>query len=402
MTWDLLLTGARLAPLVHGIETIADAAIAITGGVIAWCGPHRDLPHDTAMRTVDVVGRLVTPGLIDCHTHLVFGGDRVDEFEQRLRGEDYAEIHRAGGGIGATVRATRAASDADLVGTAAERANQLTGGGVTTIEVKSGYGLDVDTELRMLRAARELGRRARFDVHATFLGAHSVPPEYRDDPDAYIDVVCDEMLPAVAHDRLADSVDTFCEDIAFSVEQCERVLTRAASLGIPCRVHADQLTASGGAQLAARVGALSADHLEHSPPEALAAMAGAGVVAVLLPGASLIGDEARPDVETMRQLGLAMAVATDANPGTSPLLSLPLAMALACRRFGLTVAEAWMGATRHAARALGIGTEVGALVPGMRADLAVWDAESPAEVVYWMGTDLCSMTVHRGRTAHWG
>ena len=378
--WDLLLT-----------DTAGGGAVAVDGERIAWVGPASALPPgSSAARSWSVGGRLVTPGLVDCHTHLLFGGDRSGEWEQRLAGAGYEAIAAAGGGIGATVRATRAASDDELLDGAATRAAALAAGGVTTIEVKSGYGLDLDTELRMLRLARRIPERAPVDVVTTFLGAHTVPPESggEADADAYIGFVCDEVLPAVAAEGLADAVDGFCERIAFSADQLDRVFTAAARLGLPVKLHADQLSDGGGAELAARHRALSADHLEHASPAGVAALAAAGTVAVLLPGAAyVLRDDAVPPVDALRRAGVPMAVATDCNPGTSPLVSLPLAMHLACTRFGLTVAEAIAGATGHAARALGLAGEVGVIAPGARADLVVWDAEHPAEIVYWIGLD---------------
>jgi imidazolonepropionase len=386
--WDLLLT-----------DTAGGGAIAVEGERIAWAGPVAALPGDvSAAVTWSAAGRLVTPGLIDCHTHLLFGGDRSGEWERRLAGAGYEAIAAAGGGIGATVRATRAASDDDLLDGAAGRAAALAAGGVTTIEVKSGYGLDLDTELRMLRLARRLPERVPVDVVTTFLGAHTVPPERRGDAEAYIDFVCDEVLPAVAASGLADAVDAFCERIAFDAGQLDRVFSAATRLGLPVKLHADQLSDGGGAALAARHRALSADHLEHVSPAGVAALAAAGTVAVLLPGAAyVLRDDAVPPVDALRRAGVPMAVATDCNPGTSPLVSLPLALHLACTRFGLTPAEAVAGATEHAARALGLAGEVGVIAPGARADLVVWDAERPAQVVYWVGLEPVAAVLKRGR-----
>jgi imidazolonepropionase len=374
--WDLLLTG-----------TAGGGAVALAGGRIAWAGPEKSLPREAAAarRRWPVEGRLVTPGLIDCHTHLVFGGDRAAEWERRLAGATYEQIAAAGGGIRATVAATRAAGDEDLLAGAARRAAALAAGGVTTVEVKSGYGLDLDTELRMLRVARRLPERVPVDVVTTFLGAHTVPPEHGD-RDGYIAFVCDEVLPAVAAAGVADAVDAFCEHVAFTAAQTDRVLTTARRLGLPVKLHADQLSDQGGAALAARHRALSADHLEHVSAAGVAALAGAGTVAVLLPGAAyVLGEDAVPPVDLLRGAGVPMAVASDCNPGTSPLLSLPLAMHLACARFGLTVDEAVAGVTRHAARALGLAGEAGVIAPGARADLVVWDAERPAHIAYWLG-----------------
>ncbi len=387
--WDLLITG-----------TAGGGAIGIEGEHIAWAGPEASLPPEAAAarHRWPVHGRLVTPGLVDCHTHLVFGGDRSAEWEQRLAGASYEQLAAAGGGIRSTVAATRAATDAELLDAAVGRAEALASGGVTTVEVKSGYGLDLDTELRMLRVARRIAERVPVDVVTTFLGAHTVPPEYDGDPDGYISFVCDEVLPEVAAEGLANAVDGFCESIAFTAEQVDRVFATAARLGLPVKLHADQLTDGGGAALAARRGALSADHLEHASEHGLAALAAAGTVAVLLPGAAyVLRDDAVPPIDALRRAGVPMAIATDCNPGTSPVVSLLVAMHLACTRFGLTVAEALAGVTEHAARALGLAGRVGIVAPGARADLVVWDAERPAQIVYWLGADPVHAVLHRGR-----
>jgi len=382
--WDLLIT-----------DTADRVAIAIEGDRIAWMGTE---PPDVAARVWPVGGRLVTPGLIDCHTHLVFGGDRSAEWKQRLGGASYEDIAAAGGGILATVQATREATDDELFERASARAATLSCGGVTTIEVKSGYGLDLETELRMLRVARRLPDRVPIDVTTTFLGAHTLPREFEGAPDRYIDVVCNEMLPAIASEGLADAVDGFCEHIAFTAEQIDRVMSAATALGLPVKLHADQLSDGGGAALAARYHALSADHLEHASQAGIDAMAKSGTVAVLLPGAAyVLREKARPPVDALRRAGVPMAVATDCNPGTSPLVSLPVAMHLACTHFGLTVEEALAGTTEHAARALGLGGELGVLVPGARADLVVWDAERPEQIVYWIGANPVYAVVKRGR-----
>lgn len=386
--WDLLITG-----------TARGGALGIAGERIAWAGPAGALPPEaaTARHRWPVHGRLVTPGLVDCHTHLVFGGDRAAEWERRLAGDSYEDIAAAGGGINATVAATRSAGDGELIESATRRARRLAAGGVTTVEVKSGYGLDLDTELRMLRVARAIGERAGLTVVTTFLGAHALPPEH-DDADGYVAFVCDEVLPAVVGAGLADAVDAFCEPLAFTAEQVDRVLAAATRRGLPVKLHADQLSDGGGAALAARHRALSADHLEHTSAAGVAALAAAGTVAVLLPGAAyVLRDDAVPPVEALRHHGVPMAVATDCNPGTSPLLSLPLAMHLACTRFGLTVAEAMDGVTRHAARALGRAGELGTLAAGAYADLVVWDAEDPAEIVYWLGASPVHAVVRHGR-----
>jgi imidazolonepropionase len=387
-TWDLLLT-----------DTAGGGAIAVEGDRIAWVGPVSSVPADADVRTLwPVGGRLVTPGLVDCHTHLVFAGDRSGEWEQRLAGASYEAIAAAGGGIQATVRATRQASDADLLAGAAARASALAAAGVTTLEVKSGYGLDLDTELRLLRIARRLQDEVPVDVVTTFLGAHAVPPEFGHDPDGYLDHVCHEVLPAVAAEGLADAVDGFCEAIAFTASQLDRVFHEATRLGLPVKLHADQLTDGGGAALAARHRALSADHLEHASPRGVDALAASGTVAVLLPGAAyVLRDDAVPPVGALRRAGVPMAIATDCNPGTSPLVSPLLAMHLACTRFGLTVEEAIAGMTAHAARALGLAGKIGVIAAGAQADLVVWNADHPAQLIYWLGASPAQAVLKRGR-----
>ncbi|MBW3657209.1 MAG: imidazolonepropionase [Actinobacteria bacterium] len=366
---------------------IDDGVVAIADGWIVHVGPRGSEDGLEVARTGSAHGRLVTPGLVDCHTHLVFGGHRAGELEQRLGGATYEDIARAGGGIASTVAATRAADDDELLASARRRLGWLADGGVTTVEVKSGYGLDLDTELRMLRVARRLGEDGTTRVTTTFL-AHTVPADRRDDPDGYVEEVCREMLPAVVAERLADAVDVFCETIAFSPAQTERILSAAVDLGLPVKVHAEQLSDQNGAALAARYGALSADHLEHLPPEGAVALAEAGTVAVLLPGASVFLDEdRRPPVDLLRQHRVPIAVSTDLNPGTSPLGSLLQAVNLACTRFRLTPEEALRGATEHAARALGLDDR-GVVAPGKLADLALWEVEHPAELAYWHGADL--------------
>ncbi|HEX2699258.1 MAG TPA: imidazolonepropionase [Acidimicrobiales bacterium] len=398
VTWDLLVTGARLATMTAGWRLIDDGVVAVSAGRIAYAGPAAASPVGGAVRRLDVEGRLVTPGLVDCHTHLVFAGDRAGEMEQRLAGLGYEDIAAAGGGILATVRATRAAGDAQLLAAAAGRLRRLRDSGVTTVEVKSGYGLDLATELRMLGVARRLGGACGVTVRTTFLGAHVVPPEYAGHGDDYVHEVIDTMLPAVVAAGLADAVDVFCEQLAFTPEQAALVLGAARRAGLLGKVHADQLSDGGGAALAAAHGAVSADHLEYASPEGVAALAASGTVAVLLPGAAhVLGSERAPPIAVMRALGVPMAVATDANPGTSPLLSMPLAMHLACVRFGLTPDEALAGATVHAAAALGLTGQVGVLAPGAQADLVVWDAERPVDLVYWLGADLAARIVVAGR-----
>ncbi|MCF4128399.1 imidazolonepropionase [Methylobacterium sp. SyP6R] len=379
---------ATFAPGLAGIGAVEDGALAIRDGRILYAGPAAELPGAAlaGAETIDGEGRWITPGLIDCHTHLVWAGDRAHEFELRLAGASYEEVARAGGGIVSSVGALRAASEDDLVRQTLKRLDALIAEGVTTVEVKSGYGLDLPSERKALRAARRLAELRPVGIRTTFLGAHALPPEAGGDKDAYIAEVADTMLPALAADGLVDAVDAFCEGIAFSPEQVARVFERAESLRLPVKLHADQLSNLGGAALAARHHALSADHLEHTDEAGAAAMAASGTVAVLLPGAYYFIRETKlPPVALFRQHGVPMAVATDANPGTSPLTSLLLAMNMAATLFRLTVDECLAGTTREAARALGILSEVGTLEAGKRSDLAVWSVERPAELVYRMG-----------------
>jgi imidazolonepropionase len=384
MTDPVLLTQCHAATMAGGrYALIPDAAILLDSGRIAWVGSRADAPAGGAPH--DLGGRLVTPALIDCHTHLVHGGDRAAEFEMRLKGASYEEVARAGGGIISTVRATRAATVDDLVATALPRLDAMLAGGVATVEIKSGYGLDLETELRMLRAARALAAARPVTIRTTFLGAHAVPPEFAGRADAYIDTVCIPALRAAHAEGLVDAVDAFCEGIAFSPAQVARVFDAARALGLPAKLHADQLSDLGGAALAARYVSLSADHLEYTTQSGVAAMAAAGTVAVILPGAFYTLRETRePPVAAFRTAGVPMAVATDMNPGSSPMTSLPLAMNMACTLFRMTPEEALAGATVHAARALGL-TDRGTLVPGQRADLAVWEAAHPAEIAYRIG-----------------
>ncbi|MDH3531630.1 MAG: imidazolonepropionase [Gammaproteobacteria bacterium] len=400
-TIDLLLIDARIATMrPDGTDygTIENGALAVAGGTIAWLGPQQELPQRTVRETRSLDGRWITPALIDCHTHLVFGGDRAAEFEQRLQGASYAQIAAAGGGILDTVQATRAASADELCAAAMPRLQALAASGAATIEIKSGYGLDVGTELKMLEVARRLGEASGLTVATTLLAAHAAPPEYRDDVDGYVDLICEQLLPAVAEQNLADAVDAYCESIAFSGAQVARVFTRAQSLGLPVKLHADQLSDLGGAELAARYNALSADHLEYTSAAGVKALATAGTVAVLLPGAFLTLRETRqPPVALLRDHGVPLAVATDCNPGTSPLCSLVEAMALASRVFELTPAECLAGTTREAARALGLGADRGTLEPGKRADIAIWDIEHPRDLCYWLGVRPLSRLLVAGR-----
>jgi imidazolonepropionase len=378
------LRNARIAP-VSGV-VIDRGAIVLDGPRILWLGPEAEMPAALAAApSQDLQGRLVTPALIDCHTHLVHGGHRAREFELRLEGASYESIARAGGGIVSTVAATRAASEAELVAQALPRLDALLAEGVATLEIKSGYGLDIDTELRMLRVARQLGRLRPVQVKTSFLGAHAVPPEYKGRADAYLGDICLPALQAAHAEGLVDAVDAFCEGIAFSPDQVARLFTRARALGLPVKLHAEQLSHLGGARLAARFGALSADHVEYATEDDARAMAAAGTVAVLLPGAFYaLGETQAPPVAAFRAAGVAMALATDCNPGSSPLTSILLAMNMGCTLFRLTPTEALAGVTLLAARALGL-SDRGALAPGLRADLAVWDVESPAELACRIG-----------------
>ena len=388
---------ATLDPRFPGLGIIERGAIAARGGRIGFVGASADLPHEwTGAERIDCDGRWISPGLIDCHTHIVHAGDRAAEFEQRLAGASYAEIARAGGGIMSTVLATRQASEDELVASALPRLDALMREGVTCIEIKSGYGLEPATELRQLRAARRLGRERDITVSTSFLGAHACPPELNGD--AYIDTVCRDMLPAVAAERLADASDAFCETIAFSPEQVARVFTAARSHGLPVRLHADQLSNLQAASLAARFGALSADHLEHTDEAGVAAMAAAGTVAVLLPGAFyFIRERQSPPVNGLRRHRVSIALATDCNPGTSPLTSLLLTMNMGATLFRLTIEECIAGVTREAARALGRFHEIGSLEVGKWCDLAIWNIGRPAELAYRMGWNPLHARVRRGQ-----
>jgi imidazolonepropionase len=391
---------ATLAPTQLGLGIIERGAIVAREGRIVFAGPEDELPtalRDRA-RVVDCEGRRITPALIDCHTHLVYGGDRAHEFELRLAGATYEEIAREGGGILSTVRATRAASEDELLRSALRRLDALIAEGVGTVEVKSGYGLDLDTERKSLRVARQLANQRNVTIRATFLGAHALPPEFTDKRDAYVAYVADTMIPTLAGEGLIDAVDGFCERIAFTPKEIARVFAAARRAELPVKLHADQLSNSGGAALAAEFTALSADHLEYADEKGIAAMAKAGVVAVLLPGAYYVLKERQaPRVDLMRKHHLPIAVATDSNPGTSPVTSLLLALNMAATLFGLTVDECLAGATRNAARALGLADETGTLEAGKWADLAIWDIDRPAELVYRLGFNPLHARVWRGR-----
>lgn len=393
--WDGLLLDARLATLRDDIDApygaIESAALGWKDGRIVFAGPQTDLPgaaETLATHIESAGGDWITPGLIDCHTHLVFGGERAGEFEQRLHGASYEAIARAGGGIVSSVRATREASEDELLAMSLPRARALRNDGATTLEIKSGYGLDTANELKMLRVARRIGIELGIEVRTTLLGAHALPPEFAGRADDYIDLVCDEMLPAAAAEGLADAVDAYCEGIGFSPAQTRRVFAAARAQGLPVKLHADQLSDLGGAALVAEFDGLSADHVEYTSEDGVRAMVQHGSVAVLLPGAFLCLRETKlPPIDLFRRHGVPMAVATDCNPGTSPLLSLRLAMNLACTLFRLTPEEALHGATRHAARALGL-EDRGRLAVGQRADFVRWSVTRPAELSYWLGGEL--------------
>ena len=397
LRWDAVWINVHLATMdqaigtADGYGTIHDGALAVRDGCIAWVGRRRDLPsRSRAAAEHDGRGSWLTPGFIDCHTHLIYAGNRADEFELRLAGTSYEQIAKSGGGIASTVRATRAASEEELVAQGAARLRRLIAEGVTTVEIKSGYGLDTTNELKMLRAARRLATTCGVGIKTTFLGAHALPPEFTGRADDYIALVCEEMLPAVADAKLADAVDAFCEHIGFTPAQTTRVFDAAKACGLPVKLHADQLSDLGGARLAAEYRGLSADHLEYASAASVRAMAEAGTAAVLLPGAFYFLREAQlPPIAALREYNVPMAIATDCNPGTSPCTSLLLMLNMACTLFRLTPAEALAGVTRNAAKALGVGSEVGRLAPGQRADLALWDISGPAELAYAFGANPC-------------
>jgi len=388
----------HVASMAQGAYSIIeDAAIITSAGHIEWIGPRQQLPAVVADRTVDLGGAWVTPGLIDCHTHTVFGGNRSGEFEQRLQGVSYAEIAAQGGGIASTVRATRAASEDELFASARQRVQALMRDGVTTLEIKSGYGLDLASERKLLKVIRRLGEELPLTVRSTCLAAHALPPEYKDRADDYISHICDEMLPALAAEGLVDAVDAFCEYLAFSPAQVERVFIKARELGLPVKLHAEQLSSLAGSSLAARYQALSADHLEFMTEDDAIAMAAAGTVAVLLPGAFYFLRETQlPPMDALRKHGVKIAIASDLNPGTSPALSLRLMLNMACTLFRMTPEEALAGVTLHAATALGLGDSHGSLEVGKVADFVAWQIERPADLAYWLGGDLPKRVVRLG------
>lgn len=388
----------HIATMARGeYSIIEDGAMVAAGSLIEWIGPRAELPPGDYAQTHDLQGAWVTPGLIDCHTHTVFGGNRSGEFEQRLQGVSYAEIAAAGGGIASTVRATRAATEEELFDSSRKRLRSLLRDGVTTVEIKSGYGLDLANERKMLRVARRLGQELPVSVRATCLAAHALPPEYKDRADDYIEHICNEMLPTLAAEGLVDAVDAFCEYLAFSTEQVERVFKVAQRLGLPVKLHAEQLSSLHGSSLAARYQALSADHLEFMTEEDAIAMAAAGTVAVLLPGAFYFLRETQlPPMDALRKHGVKIAIASDLNPGTSPALSVRLMLNMACTLFRMTPEEALAGVTRHAATALGMGDTHGSLEVGKVADFVAWQIDRPADLAYWLGGELDKRVVRHG------
>jgi len=401
--WDGLWTDLAVATLGEpgGTGLIPDAAVGVEDGRIAWVGPRAALPgpaETLARRVHPGGGRLLTPGLVDCHTHLVFGGDRALDFALRAEGASYAAIAAAGGGIRSTVAKTRGLSVEELAAAALPRARALLGDGVTTVEIKSGYGLDVESELKMLKAARHLGTLIDADVESTLLALHALPPEFAADRAGYVDLVVRELIPEAARQKLATAVDVFCESIAFTPAECRRALEAARAHGLAVKVHADQLTAIGAAELAAEFGALSADHLEYTTEAGVEALAAAGCVAVILPVAFVvIGETQKPPLAALRAAQVPMAVATDCNPGTSPCTSLTLALALARAEFGMTATEALRGATVEGARALGLSASRGTIEPGKRADFCLWNLAHPREFGYWLGYNAVHSVVRAGR-----
>jgi imidazolonepropionase len=395
-------TNARLATMAADADApygaIEDGVVVARNGRIVFAGPRAELSSFGQAEVIDCEGRWITPGLIDCHTHLVYGGDRAHEFELRLKGASYEEIARAGGGIVSSVKATRAANEDELFASADKRLAALIAEGVTTVEIKSGYGLDIDSEVKVLAVARRLGRERPVGVQTSFLGAHAVPAEFKGRQSDYVDLVCGPMLDAVAGQNLADAVDVFCEGIAFSPEETARVFTAAKAKGLAVKIHAEQLSNLGGAALAAGFGALSADHLEHLDEAGVIAMAKAGTVAVVLPGAFyFLRETVKPPIELLRQHGVPIALATDANPGTSPLTSPLLTMNMGCTLFRLTPEEALAGMTRNAALALGLQDEIGTLEAGKACDLAIWEIERPAELAYRIGFNPLHTRIRNGQ-----
>jgi imidazolonepropionase len=401
--WQTLWLNIHLATMTNGGENygeIRDAALAISEGKIAWFGKQSELPEydSSKVEVIDGQGKWLTPGLIDCHTHLVYGGNRANEFEMRLQGKSYQEIAEAGGGIVSTVKATRLASKAELLASALPRLTALHQQGVTTVEIKSGYGLDIENEIKMLEVAGELAKQLPVTVKRTFLGAHALPVEYKDDANAYIKLVCDEMIPTIAKQKLADTVDVFCENIGFDLTQTEKVFIAAKQHGFAIKAHAEQLSDLGGSELAAKYKALSSDHVEFLSEAGVKAMSAANMTAVLLPGAFYFLRETQlPPIELLRKHKVAMAIATDANPGSSPICSLLLMLNMACTIFRLTPSEALAGVTSQAAKALGISKQKGQLAIGLDADIAVWNITQPAELCYQFGVNPLSALIKKGK-----
>ena len=396
--WDQLLTNTTLVTMENSTYSIIEkAALAIEKGKIAWLGPILELPihmADHAKETLDYSGHCVTPGLIDCHTHLVYAGNRANEFEMRLNGESYEAIAKAGGGIQSTVNAVRQTPEPFLLEQSLARAKAMQAQGVTTVEIKSGYGLDFENEIKMLRVAKSIGETLKLDIHPTFLGAHALPKEFKDNPDGYIDLVCDKILPAVAEKKLATAVDAFCETIGFTPEQVDKVFKTAQALGLNIRIHAEQLSNQGGAALAAKYQALSADHLEYIDEASVVKMAEANMTAVLLPGAFyFLRETKKPPIDLFRKHQVPIAIATDCNPGTSPTTSLPLMMNMACTLWEMTPEEALCGVTINAAKALGIESSQGSLKVGKAAKLAIWQIEHPAQLSYQFGSSLLKQLI---------
>lgn len=398
--WDTIWINATIARCAQEYGLLHQAAIAAKDKKIVWIGAMRDLPAvpvDAAEVVYDVQDKCITPGLIDCHTHVVYAGNRANEFEMRLQGISYEDIARQGGGIVSTVRATRAASEEELLQQSLKRARALRDSGVTTLEIKSGYGLDTETELKMLRVAKKIEEQLSISVKRTFLGAHCLPPDYKGDKEAYIQFICENMLPKIGKEKLADAVDIFCEKIAFTLSQTERVFKAAKEQGLPVKCHSEQLSDSSSAQLAAYYQALSVDHLEHVSEGGIKALSQSGTVAVLLPGAFyFLRETTLPPIELLRRHTVAIAIASDCNPGTSPITSLLLIMNMACVLFRLTPEEALLGVTCYAAKALGIEKNYGSLQVGKQADLAIWDVAHPAELVYYAGLNPLQQLVKDG------
>lgn len=407
MNWDQLWIDINLATMSNDNAApygqILDAAIAIVDDKIAWIGPRADLPEFDLMATPIYKGNgaWVTPGLIDAHTHLIFGGNRANEFEMRLKGQSYQQIIQQGGGILATVEATRQTSEGQLFELGRKRLNALAKEGVTTVEIKSGYGLNTETEIKILRVARELGKHHHVDVNTTFLGAHCIAPEYKDDAEGYIDLIINDMLPQVIAEDLADAVDVFCEQIAFNLEQTKKIFNAAQQSGLAIKLHGEQLSYTGSAELAANMGALSVDHLEYLDEKGVQALKNNNCCAVLLPGAYYFLKETQmPPIELLRQYKVPMVVASDFNPGSSPFCSTLLMLNFSCTLFGLTPEEALAGVTRNAAKALAIDNKVGVLTKGMQADFCLWDISNPAELAYCYGTNPCIQVIKAGKLVH--